>query len=121
MDELRHFLQSEIRRRDISIREFAKQSGVSKGTIGRLVNPVPPDEKEPGVSLETLFLLSKYTKTPLVLLLKMADPDVEVEVGEYSPYAQLLAKRIENSDEIAIGYVERILDESERRNQIGEG
>lgn len=93
MNELKAFLQSELKRRDISMRQFADMVGVSHATISRLV---APDTEEVNVSLEFLLKLSKTTGTPLTLLIKMVDPEVPVETGALSASGYLMAQRIES-------------------------
>lgn len=87
MNELKAFLQSELKRRDISMRQFADMVGVSHATISRLV---APDTEEVNVSLEFLLKLSKTTGTPLTLLIKMVDPEVPVETGALSASGYLM-------------------------------
>ncbi len=114
MNELREFLQSEMKRRDISMRQFADMVGVSHGTISRLV---APNNEENNVSLEFLLKLSKATNTPLTLLLKMVDPTIQVDADELSASTYLMAQRIEGAPDNVRDIIIGILDTTEGRQK----
>lgn len=51
-------IESYIKREKISNNEFAREVGVSKGTVSRILNGK-------GISLETAKRIAKYIKVPL--------------------------------------------------------
>jgi transcriptional regulator with XRE-family HTH domain len=90
MNELRDFVESQLKQRSISMRDFARLMGVSHGSISRLLDRSKP---EIGVSLDLLLKLSKATETPLNQILRMAFPGLEIEAEELSASAELMAQR----------------------------
>jgi transcriptional regulator with XRE-family HTH domain len=89
MDELRKFVLTELKQRDMSQRQFADYIGVSSGTISRMLNLTQPDNS---VSVEFILKLSKATNTNVITLLLMAYPEVAGEIN-VNPTAELVAER----------------------------
>lgn len=86
---LRDFILEEMKRRQMSEREFAKFAGVSHSTVNRAV-----DERNPAApGIEFILKLSKATHTNLETLVSIAYPDLVEDVPE-DLSSKLLAKRI---------------------------
>ena len=83
------WLQSELHRRSMSQREFAKKVGLSSASISRCLNEKDP--RQPG--LDVLLAVSKGTNTSLLELVRLAYPEL-VEETSLSPDAAILAQRI---------------------------
>ncbi len=90
----RQFLIDEMKRRDMSNRQFADLVGVSNSTINRAVDAKKPTQP----TLDFLVKLSKTTSTSLFTLIEMAYPDVTDE-SKVNPSTQVLAQRIERLPE----------------------
>lgn len=92
---LREFIESEINRRGISMREFAELVGTTHGTISRLVDP---RNQNTAVSVELILKLARSTGTNAFTLLTLVYPEL-VQDAEFYARARidvaLLAERIE--------------------------
>lgn len=83
------FLQQEMRRRDLSVRQFAEVIGIDHSTLSKLMR----FEKPPTPSTETLIAVSKATGVSLTTLIALAFPDLKnIEV---TANVLMLAERIE--------------------------
>lgn len=98
------FILSEMRKRDMSMREFATYAGVSQPTISRLVNQ--PDPPQP--TLDFLSKLAKATGVDICTLVEMALPD-ESPIIEPNPELRLLAQRIRNLPPDAQALIETLI------------
>lgn len=87
---LREFILDEMRKREMSGRQFAKLVDVSSATIVNALN-----EREPTTpSMEFLIKLADSTGTDLATIFALAFPEV-AERTRLSPDATLTAQRIE--------------------------
>ena len=84
MRTLKDFVEEEIKKRDISISEFARQADVAKTTVNNILN-----DKGGYPHIATLVALAKYTGVPVSALF-------DLTVGEDVTRAQayILAQRI---------------------------
>lgn len=92
MNPLQTFITDEMKRRAMSMREFATFIGVSHGTISRLLDQAKKTRKKQpakvesnghkdvGVSVEVLIKIARATNTKIVTLIAMAYPEVAEEV-----------------------------------------
>lgn len=74
---------------DMSLREFAKQVGVSPSTIMRWVDPEAPEKPD----MVSLIKLSKATATDLLTLVEIAYPE-EVHNIQIDPSAKVFASKV---------------------------
>lgn len=84
---LQAFVLSEIRRRQISAREFADLVGVTHATINKCVNAAAGNP-----SIELLLRLSKATETDLMSIIALAFPAIANQTRP-DPEAFILAQR----------------------------
>lgn len=85
---LRDFINDEMRRRQMSQRQFADFVGVSHQTISRALDLHAPPEP----SLDFLYKLAKSTGTDCCTLFLLIYPDL----SSLSPRARLLAQQIDS-------------------------
>jgi transcriptional regulator with XRE-family HTH domain len=85
--ELKDFISQELKRRNLSIREFAKEVGVSSATIVRAIGKNPP-----APTLDFLEKLALYTHVDILTLVAMVKP----KATRLNPSAMLLVDRISN-------------------------
>jgi transcriptional regulator with XRE-family HTH domain len=85
--ELKDFIAQEIKRRSLSMREFAKAVDVSSTTIVRALSDNPPTP-----TLDFLEKLSTYTHVDILTLVAMVKPNAT----RLNPSAMLLVDRISN-------------------------
>lgn len=85
-DGLREFVQTEIRKRDMSARQFAAFVGVSHTTIDRVLDP----RQALSPSLEFLSKLGQATETNIRYLVSLVYP----QDTETDPEAEILATQI---------------------------
>jgi transcriptional regulator with XRE-family HTH domain len=90
------FLAAEIKKRDMSTREFARYVGVAHGTIGRFINHPPEVTGKP--SVEFIEKLARATNTDPCLLLALVIPNTARHTAA-SPDALILSQRIEQLPE----------------------
>jgi transcriptional regulator with XRE-family HTH domain len=83
---LKQFIEGEMKRRKLSLREFATLVDVSPSTISRTLSDDAPDP-----SLDFLVKLSKATSTSLTTIVSMLLPD-ESQLTDQD--AKVLADRI---------------------------
>ena len=83
---LAEFIESEIKKRDMSIREFSKVAGLSHTTISQYLSN--PDERS--VSIEFLVKIAQATNTDLASIVGMVYPEQTTINAE----ARILAERI---------------------------
>ena len=91
MTGLGKFIAEEIRRRQMSDREFARFVGVSSSTISRTLS-----EEAPKPTIEFLEKLSKATNVSVGSLLALILPESHADID---PEARILAERIANLPE----------------------
>jgi transcriptional regulator with XRE-family HTH domain len=84
---LRDFLMEEMKRREMSMRQFAEFVGVAHTTVTRAVDPVSP----PPPSFDFLVKLAKATKTDIRTIAAIVAPDAVID---QSPEVLMLAERI---------------------------
>ena len=89
---LGEFLDQEIRKRQMSVREFAEFVGVTHPTIIKFREHGKADVGSP--SIEFLIKLAQKTDTSLVALLAMAFPDA-APLLDVDPAAFILSQRIQ--------------------------
>lgn len=87
---LSEWLLEEIQQRHLSIREFAKRSGVAHGTLLNILDSEQAGARYP--SVETLVKLSRATGTDLCTLVSMLAPSDTLT----EPDTLVLATRIKN-------------------------
>lgn len=81
------FLNSELRRQDISARELARRAGIGPTTLQKILDA--RNERTP--DLDTLEKLAKATGQSLSTLVHMVKPDA----SEIDPRALVIARRIQ--------------------------
>ena len=91
---LREFILGEMKRLEMSGREFAKFVGVGHSTINRFIS----EENDTDPSLDFLSKLADATQTDLAALIYLAFPGVASKTS-LSPDARILAQRIEQLPE----------------------
>lgn len=85
---LADWLNEEIQKRHMSIREFSRASGVGHTTLNRMLAPDTAEVEYP--SMDTLVKLSRFTKLDLCTLVAMVSPeDTEIDAE-----ARIIAERI---------------------------
>ncbi len=90
MTELQEFVSNEMKRRGMSMREFADFVGVSHVTISRVLDP---SRAEYQGDIEFLVKLSKATKVSITSIVALAYPALATETKDIS--AQVLAEQIQ--------------------------
>lgn len=85
MNQLADFINEEMKRRDMSIRQFADFLGVTHPTVSKIIDPRDP--KRP--SLEFLIKLADVTQSDIRDLVAMVAPEV---AGESANVAALSAR-----------------------------
>ncbi len=103
MATLIEWLQQEIDRRHVSVREFARHADLSHGTLNRILAPESEDDRYP--SLRTLVKLARYTGSDLCTLVALVAPeDTSIDAE-----ARILVERIRRltpeNREIAENYI----------------
>jgi transcriptional regulator with XRE-family HTH domain len=88
---LRDYIVTEMKKRNMSARQFAQLVGVSNTTINRLIDKDEPDEP----TLDFLVKLARATHIPLVPLVELSYPDLVDPNQELNPQARILAQQIE--------------------------
>lgn len=83
---LNNFIEDEMKKRDMSIREFSKLIGLSHSTISKFLNN--PDTRN--VSIEFLVKLAEGTNTDLASIVAMVYP----EHTSINAQSRILAERI---------------------------
>lgn len=73
LEPFRNFLLDEIKKRDMSVREFAKWVGLTNTTINKYLDA--RDGRIP--TIESLVALAQKTGTPIDTLLAMIYPDID--------------------------------------------
>jgi transcriptional regulator with XRE-family HTH domain len=104
---LRDFLLAEMKRRNMSARQYAQFLGVSNTTINRLVDARDPDEP----SLSFMVKLARATKVSLVSLLDLSYPDLADLLLE-DPEARVLLEelvQLPSEDRVAITHALRMM------------
>ncbi len=101
MNKLGEFIQEELRKRDMSARQFADHVKVSHSTITKAMYPVPPEP-----SLDFLAKLGRATGIDLCTIVAMVKPD-DTRV---SPRALLIAQRIEQLPESKRAFADEFLN-----------
>lgn len=82
--KLKEFVDQEMRKRDLSITEFARQAGVAKTTINNIVN-----EKGDYPRIQTLMAIAEYTGVSVNQLFSLTVGQDTVRAEAY-----ILAQRI---------------------------
>jgi transcriptional regulator with XRE-family HTH domain len=91
------WLNEELKKRDMSIREFSRASKIGHTTLNNIVN-IP--EHYP--SVDTLVRLARFTRTDVCSLLTMLAPDVsQLDAG-----TAVLAQRIKGLSETKREFIE---------------
>lgn len=90
LNDFQKFLDTEMQKREMSMRQFAEFIDVAATTVTRMMDQAEP--KKPG--LDVLIKISKATHVSLPALVAMAYPDVS-EATKLSASAQVLAQQIE--------------------------
>lgn len=103
-NKLREFLLNEIRKRDMSVRQFAEFVGVAHSTINRMLD----ERGDSTPTLDSLLKISDATHTDLYSLLSIAFPDV-VQKNALSADARIIAQRIEQAPEHVRKAIETLL------------
>lgn len=85
--KLSEFINSEVKKRGISLTKLADMMGVDGSTVTRAANP----EKAPMPTLDFLAKLARVTQVDICTLLSLAFPDV---AGGDDSNARLLVARI---------------------------
>lgn len=86
-EALKHFVEQEMARREMkSVRQFARLTGVSAITLGRIL----AEETEP--TNDTLLLLAVGTNTDIGALMRLVYPDASRVSGH--PASRILSERI---------------------------
>jgi len=83
---LREFIESEIKKRDMSLSEFARFIGISPSAVIKYLN-----EESRGISIEFMVKLARGTNTNLKTIVAMEYPE---ETEELDPSVILMAERI---------------------------
>jgi len=83
---LAEFIESEIKKRDMSIREFSRMAGLSHSTVSQYLNE--PDSRK--VSIEFLVKISVATNTDLSSIVAMVYP----ELTSIDPESRIMAEQI---------------------------
>jgi transcriptional regulator with XRE-family HTH domain len=85
---LRDFIEQEMHRREMTMRQFADFVGISHATISRTLDPIKPTEP----TIDVLVKLAKATGVSLSSLIALLRPDLdEIDID---PRARVLAERI---------------------------
>lgn len=87
-NSLKEFIEGEMRRRDMSARQFAEFVGVAHTTINRAIDPSEATTPSP----DFLVKLARATKINLSSLIALIMP--EVETTRVDARSQMLAERI---------------------------
>ena len=87
---LKEFIEQEMRRREMTMRQFAEFIGVSHATISRTLSPQEPTEP----SIDVLVKLAKATGVSVSSLIALVRPDAD-DIN-INPRARVLAERIAN-------------------------
>lgn len=115
---LSNFLEDEIRKRQMSAREFAHFIGVSHQTIGKFLDYGKRDVGYP--SADFILKLAKATNTNPAVIMAMIDPDVPTsESGQYGPDTRLIADQVQQLSDLERRMVQifiRTLIEARREN-----
>jgi len=85
---LDQFIESEMKKRGMSLREFAKLIDISPSAISKYLNSA----SERGVSIDFMVKLARGTNTDLSSIVAMVYPDDTT----INPQARILAERIIN-------------------------
>lgn len=113
---LKDFIAEELKRRNLTIREFAKEVGVSSSTIVRTMSKKPPEP-----SLEFLAKLARYTHTDLCSLVALIHPDATTVNAEAAiianRVAQLPPERQEMFDEFILWLSSQKSGDSSKKNR----
>lgn len=88
---LAQFIEFEMKRREMGVREFARFIGVSPSAISKHTNRA----HEITPSIEFLVNLAEKTETDLMSILAMAFPAIADKMT-ISPRAMILAQRLDN-------------------------
>lgn len=92
MNTLREFIANEVKRREMSARQFADLVGVNHKTINKFLDT----KSDPGnPSMEFLLKLSRATNTSIITLIELAYPEVRESLSGPTPSAEVLAERID--------------------------
>lgn len=94
LQKLRSFILTEIRKRDMSVRQFSEFVGVAHSTVNRILDE--NDQSTP--TLESLLKIADATNTDLYALLGLTFPDI-VQRTALSPDARIIAQRVEQAPE----------------------
>jgi transcriptional regulator with XRE-family HTH domain len=97
---LKDFIAQEMKRRNLTIREFAKEVGVSSSTIVRTMSKNPPQP-----SLDFLEKLALYTHTDICALVAFIYPNATT----VNPNAAIFAARYAALSEQERDLVNRLL------------
>jgi transcriptional regulator with XRE-family HTH domain len=101
---LADFINDEVKKRNMSLREFAESIGTAASTITRAVGDNPP---QPGIDF--LIKLSRGTGVSLMSLIKMAFPEAESHLVVPDVQSKLIADRITRLDQQDRMMVESLL------------
>jgi transcriptional regulator with XRE-family HTH domain len=101
MITLAEFITQEMRRRNMSARQFADFVGVTNQTISRAVDP----SKVPQHGLDFLNKLAKATNTDLCTIVSLLYP----EETKISARARVLAERIDRLPQVEQDIIDRYL------------
>lgn len=95
------FIEAEIKKRSMSIREFSRFVGISHSAISKYLSN--PDETN--ISIEFMVRVSEATKTDLASIVAMVYPDLTT----VNPDIRVLAERIANLPDDKRQMVESLL------------
>jgi transcriptional regulator with XRE-family HTH domain len=114
IDTLGDFLLSEINRRDMSIREFARFIGVNHQTVNKFMDYGTKDVGQP--SVEFLIKLARGTNTHIGYIMSLIEPEVAMlPEDEMDERTLLLAQKYNRLSDSKRELVERfvqLLDEA---------
>lgn len=89
-DAFTGWIEDEIRKRDMSLRDFATFTGISHGTLSLILNPKSKEDRYP--KFDTLLKLARATNTDLCSVVALLAPDET----RLNARVMILAERIAN-------------------------